>query len=37
VGGRFPHAACLRNRHQDMKILQLHAASDAIPQLHSCT
>jgi hypothetical protein len=32
--GCFPHTACLRDFHQDMKVLQLHAPSDAIAQLH---
>jgi hypothetical protein len=30
----FVHAAGLRDNHQDMKVVQLHPASDAITQQH---
>jgi hypothetical protein len=31
---RLPHAASLHHGHEDVQILKLHAASDAIAQLH---
>ena len=31
---RFPHTASLQDSHQDVEVLQLHPASDAIAQLH---
>jgi hypothetical protein len=35
--GRFAHAAGLHHGHEDVQILQLHPASDAIAQLHRVT
>ena len=32
--GGFVHAAGLNDRHQDMKVVQFHPASDAIVRLH---
>ena len=32
--GRLAHAAGLHDGHQDMEVVQLHPASDAIAQLH---
>ena len=34
---RLPHAAGLHDGHQDVQVLQLHPASDAIAQLHPGT
>ena len=34
---RLPHAAGLHHRHEDVQVLQLHPASDAIAQLHGGT
>jgi hypothetical protein len=35
--GCFPHAAGLHNGHQDVEVLQLHAASEALAQFHRKT
>src|SRR5215510_14779549 len=33
----FAHAAGLHDGHEDVEVLQLHTASDAVAQLHVCT
>jgi hypothetical protein len=33
-GGRLVHAASLHDCHEDMKVVQLYAASDPIAKLH---
>jgi hypothetical protein len=34
---RFAHAADLHHRHEDVEVVKLHTASDAIAQMHACS